>query len=225
MIRGGPCMVRARTSAPAGVVAGKVAGRRPRSVWRGVRQILVGSLLLPGGCLVVLAAWSCTALMRLARAVRRSGHSRPVAWEQGPGLALLLVLMAWPCAASGAVAHLGRQLQATPNVFNSSELTAAVHGDSLDHLVLAPGVYEMDPSDVCTTSSSSWLCVNRDNLIIEAAEPGSVVLNATKQGRRVLYITASGAELIGLNITGGEASTVGAHFEPSGPFFQRPIEL
>ena len=204
MMRSGRCTLRARTSAPASaVMAGKVAGRRPRLVWRSVRQTLVGSLLLPAGFLVVLAAWICTALMRLARAVR-SGHSRPVAWEQGPALALLLVLMAWPCAASGAVAHLGRQLQATPNVFNSDQLAAAVNGDSLDHLVLAPGVYEMGTSDLC--SSFSWLCVTRTNLIIEAAEPGSVVLDAKKQGRTVLDITASGAELIGLNITGGEGS-------------------
>ena len=46
--------------------------------------------------------------------------------------------------------------------------------------------------------------MNRDNLIIEAAEPGTVVLSAAKQGRRVFYIKGSGVELIGLNITGGQ---------------------
>ena len=76
----------------------------------------------------------------------------------------------------------------------------------------------MDPSDVCSSSSYSWLCVTTPNLIIEAAEPGTVVLDAKQQGRRVFYITASGAELSGLNITGGQAA-VGARvlnlLEPS----------
>ena len=94
----------------------------------------------------------------------------------------------------------------SPNVFTVEELTAAVHGGTLEHVVLAPGNYEMNSSDVCSTDSESWLCVTRDNLIIEAAEAGSVVLDAAKQGRRVFSIAVSGVQLIGLNITGGDAT-------------------
>ena len=132
--------------------------------------------------------------------------------------------MAWPCAASWVVAHRGRQLEAvTPNVFTAGELTAAVHGGNLHHIVLAPGVYEMNASDVC--DSETWLCVTTPNLVIEAAEPGTVVLDAKLQSRRVFGITARGAELRGLNITGGNMVVARKHFEPSGAFFQRPVEL
>ena len=106
----------------------------------------------------------------------------------------------------------------TAVVTSASELTAAVHDGGITHIVAGPGTYEMDPSDVCASDSNSWLCVSSDNIIIEAAEPGTVVLDAKQQGRRVFYITASGAELSGLNITGGQTS-VGARFlnllEPS----------
>ena len=101
-------------------------------------------------------------------------------------------------------------------VTSASELTAAVHDGGITHIVAGPGTYEMDASDVC--NSYTWLCVTTPNLIIEAAEPGTVVLDAKQQGRRVFYITASGAELSGLNITGGEGA-VGSRFlnllEPS----------
>ena len=97
-------------------------------------------------------------------------------------------------------------LSRNASIAAASELTAAVHDGGITHIVAGPGTYEMDPSDVCSSTSYSWLCVTTPNLIIEAAEPGTVVLNATKQGRRVFYITASGAELSGLNITGGQAT-------------------
>ena len=95
----------------------------------------------------------------------------------------------------------------TAVVTSASELTAAVHDGGITHIVAGPGTYEMNASDAC--NSTSWLCVTTDNLVIEAAEPGTVVLNATKQARRVFYITARGVELRGLNITGGQ-SLVGA---------------
>ena len=41
------------------------------------------------------------------------------------------MLMARPCAASGALARRGRKLQA--NVFTSSQLAAEIHADSCPH--------------------------------------------------------------------------------------------
>ena len=100
------------------------------------------------------------------------------------------------------------------------ELTAALADSGIDRIVLAAGVYELDPTDVC--DSDSWLCVT-SAVTIEAAEAGTVVLDATGQ-RRVFYIEATGVELIGLNITGGYAQYVSAclsTFEPA--ILHRPV--
>ena len=111
------------------------------------------------------------------------------------------------------VVPLGRQLQTTTttiSVNTVSGLTDAVHRSSVDRIVLAPGVYEMDASDVCDRDSQpswhpsgSWLCVSRA-MTIEAAVNGTVVLDAWKYGMRVFSVGSGGPlELIGLNITGG----------------------
>lgn len=104
-----------------------------------------------------------------------------------------------------------------------------MHDRGITHIVAGPGTYEMDHSDVCDSDLISWLCVTNDNLIIEAAEPGTVVLDAKQQGRRIFNITASGAELRGLNITGGQALMVGARtlnlLEPCSSPFVSPVEL
>ena len=99
-----------------------------------------------------------------------------------------------------------------------------MHDGGITHIVAGPGTYEMDASDVCSLSSTSWLCVTTPNLIIEAAEPGTVVLDAKQQGRRVIIVQASGVVLTGLNITGGRGN-VGARFlNPLEPSSSAPLE-
>ena len=95
----------------------------------------------------------------------------------------------------------GRQLTTT-TVSSTTALVAAINNNAVSKIVLQAGTYEFS-SSMC---SSSALCINRA-LTIEAAVPGSVVLDAKgtlATSRRVFFIQSSGvATLIGLNITGG----------------------
>ena len=90
-------------------------------------------------------------------------------------------------------------------VSSTTALVAAINNNAVSKIVVQAGTYEFS-SSMC---SSSALCINRA-LTIEAAVPGSVVLDAkgtSATNRRVFYIQSSGvATLIGLNITGGYAS-------------------
>ena len=84
------------------------------------------------------------------------------------------------------------------------EFTAAVGNSAVDKILLAAGTYELTSG---TCNQYSAVCIDRA-LTIEAQVPGSVVLNAMG-ARRVFEIQSGGtAELVGLNITGGDASSV-----------------
>ena len=89
------------------------------------------------------------------------------------------------------------------------ELQAALADATVDRIVLAAGTYAYDALLHPGCGGSSWLCLTTDNVRIEAAEAGTVVLDA-QRAARVFGITATGAQLIGLNITGGYVSSVGA---------------
>ena len=94
----------------------------------------------------------------------------------------------------------GRRLQATL-VTTVEGLTAALEEDSVSHVLLAAGTYAFT-SAMCSLSA---LCISR-SVIIEASEPGTVVLDAqgsSSNSRRVMAITSGSVELIGLNMTGG----------------------
>ena len=86
------------------------------------------------------------------------------------------------------------------------ELTLALSGNAIGHIghiVIAPGTYPL----------SSQLEIHR-NVIIEAVQPGSVVLDAQAyfgSHRRVLYINGGALDVIeisGVNITGGLVAEV-----------------
>eukprot|EP00966_Prymnesium_polylepis_P194135 4500664-Prymnesium_polylepis.1 len=123
-----------------------------------------------------------------------------------------------PAPAHGVVPVQGRELQSvTQYVSTVEELTAAVADSSVARIVVGAGTY-LFASSMC---SSSALCIDRD-VLIEAATPGTAVLNAGSRGphgtwswssalayRRVLHISAGAVVLTGLNITGGYADPGG----------------
>ena len=75
-------------------------------------------------------------------------------------------------------------------------------------MLIAAGTYEF--SSAMSGCSQSALCISR-SVIMEAIEPGTVVLNAqgsSSSPRRVMTINSGTVQLIGLNITGGYISNV-----------------
>ena len=93
-----------------------------------------------------------------------------------------------------------RPLMSTVNA-----LIAAVADVSISHFVLAPGVYEFDGTTPCDESA---LCFEAGrSVVIEAAQPGTVVLDAKRTpsvNSRVIYVkNGASVQLRGLNITNG----------------------
>ena len=84
----------------------------------------------------------------------------------------------------------GRQLQQT-TVSDVAGFIAALANASIGHIYIGAGDYFL----------TSQLSISRD-LILEAAQPGTVVLDG-QGSTRVLTISSGTVNLIGLNITGG----------------------
>ena len=101
----------------------------------------------------------------------------------------------------------GRQLQTT--VSDVAALNAALADPSIGHVLLNPGTYPL----------TSQLEISRD-LIVEAAQPGTVVLDG-QDSTRVLYISSGTVELIGLHITGGSINEVSMPYCPAPDLGQR----
>ena len=99
----------------------------------------------------------------------------------------------------------GRQLQTT--VSDVAALNAALADPSIGHVLLNPGTYPL----------TSQLEISRD-LIVEAAQPGTVVLDG-QDSTRVLYISSGTVELIGLNIARGYV-----YGSVSVPYYSAPPE-
>ena len=80
-------------------------------------------------------------------------------------------------------------------------------------MLIAAGTYEFSwsaTSGCLAMFSQSALCISH-SVIMEAIEPGTVVLNAqgsSSSPRRVMTISSGTVQLIGLNITGGYTSYV-----------------
>ena len=71
-------------------------------------------------------------------------------------------------------------------------------------MLIAAGTYEF--SSAMSGCSQSALCINR-SVIMEAIEPGTVVLNVSESNpTRVMTIDSGTVQLIGLTITGGYTS-------------------
>ena len=94
------------------------------------------------------------------------------------------------------------RLSTVPDIF------AALADGAVPRIIIAPGTYTFTADD-CRDhlSVGAALCIDRD-VIIEAAVPGSVVLDAggssSNTERRMLFIKGGATvELIGLMITGG----------------------
>ena len=105
---------------------------------------------------------------------------------------LMVLLRHSPCSAT------------TINVADTDELAAAIApSSSHDTVIIAPGTYLL----------SSQLEITR-SVTIDAAQPGSVVLDAQAyfgSHRRVLYINGGALDVIeisGVNITGGLVAEV-----------------
>ena len=92
----------------------------------------------------------------------------------------------------------------TAYVNSTVGLTEALADGAIGGIVIMPGTYQLDTANVC--DGDSWLCVDRA-MTIQAAEAGTVVLDARGQ-RRVFHITVTGVQLEGLNITGGNGSSL-----------------
>ena len=100
----------------------------------------------------------------------------------------------------------GRMLQTT--VSTNETLYAAVADSSVAHILIESGHYMLLTSTNPGGLGQASLYVNR-SLVLEAVEPGSVVLDAnasssSQRGVLVINLAPSDTvELIGLNITGG----------------------
>ena len=106
-----------------------------------------------------------------------------------------------PSPYSMALSH-SRRLQTS--VRSVAELTRQLANPAVSRILLAAGTYTFS-SAMCYTYRGSALCISR-SVTIEAAVPGTVVLNAqgsSSSTRRVMDISAGTVTLIGLNITGG----------------------
>ena len=96
-----------------------------------------------------------------------------------------------------------------------SSLTAALNDSAIDRIVLAPGPYALF-GKMCDANGGAFLCLQR-NLTIEAAEPGSVVLQSALAIARVVHIAAGVAvSMTGVEITGASAQLNGAGVYVSG---------
>ena len=117
-----------------------------------------------------------------------------------------------------------RRLQTSVTVHDAAELTAAVVDVSVDHILLAPGTYELTVGVQCgPITSLSALCIDRD-VTLEALEPGAAVLDAqasSEDPRRVMAIVSGTVMLIGLAITGGFQRVCSTRSLP-GTFLVRP---
>ena len=131
----------------------------------------------------------------------------PAASRPGHFLFLLLSPLNVLSAVSPQTSAHGRQLQTI--VSDVAALNAALADPSIGHVLLNPGTYPL----------TSQLEISRD-LIVEAAQPGTVVLDG-QDSTRVLYISSGTVELIGLHITGGSINEVSMPYCPAPDLGQR----